>query len=151
MNIVDQCKLIPHIQKLAAENNSREFCAVAVCEYNANQSTAIAILDYSMVDDFGGISEEFSITIPIRLSLAILNVCKKNNWTPLIFHTHPPKTNWNGSVYFSKQDISFFGCFSEYAWKELQLPLCIFAVTNGTRTKYCIWDTQTGSYSIEEE
>lgn len=64
MNVVDRCDLFAQMQKLAAENNFREFCAVAVCEYNANHSSAVTIVDYSMVDDFGGVSEEFNTTIP---------------------------------------------------------------------------------------
>ena len=100
----------------------------------------LEVIDWTFLNDNYGIkTTNYEVSIPKELSLAFINLCKRNNYYPIIMHTH----EWyysDENISFSKKDLLFMKNFVKFC-RKLGLNLAItFWVTNGKYYQQCIFD-----------
>lgn len=122
---------------LKKNNNKAEKLALMIAKKSDDE---IKPIDWTFFSGSSGIiTTEFEIHIPRQLSLSFINVCKKNNYNPIIVHTH----NWLDSDYnisFSNKDMLFMKSFVK-ACRKMEFHLeVIFWVTNGKYYQQCIFN-----------
>lgn len=152
MNISDECGILKKIISLAQKNNYTEHGAIAIgtviCRNNEKEYN---LIDGCMIEEIGGKQNEKKVQIPKKVSYTLLNICEQCGGIPVVIHTHIKIYEKENNVSFSPPDMEFIRSFSKYASKRKNIEECFFIVTNGESCMYCLCNTKTMEYKIDEE
>lgn len=134
MEIIDRCNLLKHILEIVQIESEIEHCAIAIAKRKQAPNfcgSEYEILDYSMIENFGGHTSDKSSFIPIKLSLALMRICLDNNYIPLVIHTHILSEGPDKFVSFSEQDRVYNESFCKTITGQGYTSNCLFLVTDG--------------------
>lgn len=150
MNINDECGILKKIISLARKNNNTEHGAIAIGKV-IKKNNEYSLIDGCMIEEIGGIQNEKKVQIPKKVSYALLNICEQCEGIPVVIHTHVKIYEKENNVSFSPPDMEFIRKFSFCASQRNKIKECFFIVTNGESCMYCLCDTKTMKYIVEEE
>ena len=112
------------------------------------EKTMLEVIDWTFLNgNYGVKTTNYAVSIPKELSLAFINLCKKNNYNPIIMHTH----EWlhcDDNISFSEMDLLFMGNFVKICRKLCLNSSIIFWVTNGKYYQQCIFDNVNGKEEL---
>lgn len=112
------------------------------------KSNKLKIIDWIFLKDQFGIEVTVNyVKIPAKISLAFIKLCKKNDFYPIILHTH----KWLGSnknISFSMEDLLYMKKFVKTCRKLKFNSAVIFWVTNGKFYQQCIFENEIDKEGI---
>ncbi len=112
-------------------DSSVEMCYFMACKIKSFTVDFIEafVFDILNIKDIGGKCYKDNVFIPAKSSLVFLKLCKKNNFIPIIMHTHR-LFSFDEEVSFSKEDMNFEKSICALADKlGIDLPI-VFSVIN---------------------
>lgn len=148
MRINDLCGVNEKMICIAQSMDGMEHCAIAIGNISLDADMSIEILDYCLIEEIGGSIGKETVTIPKSVTCSIMSICNKNNFIPIIIHTHPYS---GGNVSLSIEDKKFIDSFSKLASKIGGIPFCLFAVTDSKTIQYCMEDIDKMAHIVWEE
>ena len=125
---LDSCGLIFNLQEKTLKTNVEQ-CAIGIAKKEYEER--FSLIDYSFIQDFQGETHESFVQIPAKVSIALLSICQKNNFVPVIMHSHIIGYENATPLRFSQQDWKFMKTFRRTA-QECGVSEVVFLLTNGS-------------------
>lgn len=148
MTVQDPENIIGHIFLLAQQEQNREHCTLALAK--RIEEATYEIFDSCTVEEIGGSTGRNFSSIPQKVSLALIRLCVKRGFVPMILHTHPSGTYLGEPVTFSDKDCIFIEKFSAVAAERGVQDPCLFMVTDGQSIQLCTANERAQQYAWEE-
>lgn len=142
--LLDKIDVIASLRKQAEKEGKREHCVLALGKRIGDGTYEIS--DSCAVEEMGGSTGRNLSTIPRKVSLALIQLCVKQELVPIILHTHAPGICPNMPVVFSRKDQTFMEQFSGVAIAQGLKAPCLFLVTNGRSILLC--DTSNANQGL---
>lgn len=144
MVVIDNCNIFNPVLDMIAGDQETGYCAIGTCQ-RVGQEYALSSAIF--VDQVTYNKSSVQIDISQRMLSALLSLCKEE-LLPFIIYTQPRSQNPGQNLEFCPQELEFFRQFAASA-KLRGIPSCLFIATDGYALKYCLWNTQTDSYRVQ--
>lgn len=148
MTLQDPKGIIGHIFSLARQEQDREHCMLALAK-RIGEAT-YEIFDSCTAEEIGGSTGRNFSSIPQKVSLALIRLCVKQGFVPMILHTHPAAAYLGELVTFSDKDRIYIEKFSAVAMERGVHDLCLFLVTDGQSILLCAVSDRAQQYTRKE-